>query len=155
MGVTTLTLFSRGIDTWDTTLFHHLTFSVVSLQLKKRNRERLSYMADYLLVLNFRRCIVVRSLWESRIARHLHRGCATWTKTRAKNKNKNNSNNNTRKQNLQANSRPACQFLAQKREGSTDVAKFHIPSLLQGVEIELIFALSCVYGPQFDILADF
>ncbi len=33
--------------------------------------------------------------------------------------------------------------------------KLHIPSLLQGFEIELIFALPCMCGTQFEILADF
>ncbi len=55
----------------------------------------------------------------------------------------------TRKQNLQANSRSTCQCLAQQREGSTEVVREVAPSLLQGVEIERIFALPCVYRPQF------
>ncbi len=56
----------------------------------------------------------------------------------------------TRKQKMQANSRSACQFLAQKREGSTEVVRdvAQCP-LLQRIEIELMFALSCVYGQQF------
>ena len=36
-----------------------------------------------------------------------------------------------------------------EKEAQRLFAKLHIPSLLQGVEIELIFALPCVYGPQF------
>ena len=54
-----------------------------------------------------------------------------------------NLNKITRKQNLQANSRSACQFW-HKREKEALFVKLHIPSLLQGGEIELILTLPCV-----------
>ncbi len=57
--------------------------------------------------------------------------------------------NKTRKQNLQANSRSACQFWHKREKAQRLFAKLHILSLLQEVEIELIFALPYVYGPQF------
>ena len=65
----------------------------------------------------------------------------------------------TRKQNLQANSRSACQFWHKReKEAERLFAKLGIPSLLQGVEIKLIFALlctMCLWTAVSEILADF